>query len=187
MRPSPVLPLPLAISKGISPTVRRSLLRYPSLPSVLTHLISLLDHRQRHALLWRSNLVHLSGRFQIAATVEQPVSRIHLHVLKQCQQHRTGMDRRRHVPQKCLHRLPREPGFRRLCCACFGRAANSHASRCSDSDDRICGCYRLRLGTLPVERRITQHDDAMPRRTSVIMRDGQHHTILPPIMNRRGQ
>ena len=184
MRPSPVLPLPLAISKGILPTVRHTALRYHSLHSVLTQFISLLDHRHRHAFLWRSNLVHLSGRFQIAATVEHPVSRIHLHVYKQFQQHRTGMDRWRHVPQERLHCLPRKPGFRRLCCARLGRAAISHPSGRSDGDSRICGCYRHWVRNLPVERRVTQRgDDAMAGRASIIIRDGQHHTLLPLIMN----
>jgi hypothetical protein len=179
LRPFPVLPLPLAIMKGIIPSVRHTVLRHHSLHSVMTRFISLLDQRQRHALFRRSKLVHLSDRFHNAATVEHPVPRIHLHVHKQFQQRRSGMDRWRYVPQERLHRLPREPGFRRLCCARFGCAAISHPSGRSDGDHRICGCYRHRLGKLPVERRVTQ--DAMPGRAFIIMRDGQHLTLLPSI------
>ena len=134
----PVLPLLLAISTGILPTVRpHTVLRYLLLYRVLTHFISLLDQRQRFARFRRPNLVHLSGRLQIAASVEQPVSRIRLQVLFKFQQRRVGMNRRRHVPQERLHRVPRESGSRWVCCTRFGRTKLGHTRGCSDADDRV--------------------------------------------------
>jgi hypothetical protein len=86
-------------------------------------------------------VVHLSGRLRTGPSIEQPVSRSHLHL------QRARVDRRRHLPQERLLCLPGEPRLGQICYTRGGRAELGDAKRGADGHDRVCERERHRLRT----------------------------------------
>lgn len=143
-------------------------------------LKSLLDDRQPLILLWRPNVACFADRLSDGAKLEQPVHRRCLYVF--CGEWCARVDHRRHLSQERLLRLPREPGFRRLCHARRGRAELSHEGRRADGDDRFRERERHRLGTFKSECRVTCWRS--PTLCVFVMPRHEHLSFLPPLKER---
>ena len=138
------------------------------------------DDRQRCVQFRRPIMVHLTGRLQTVANLEQPVRRVHFRVYRI--EHRARVDHRRHLPQERLLGLPREPALCRFRRARRGRAKLRHGRWCANADDRVRERERhrveQRIGTRS-ECRVAQQDSVLG--FALLCRDELFCLIPPPI------